>query len=75
MIQVTDAPAACMVAVGTYWPGTTWSKVKVRMLGSSTGCSAENETHDDVPRHTYAPSSGATTPAPTAAIGPSRPPG
>lgn len=46
----------------------------VRISGSATGASLQNEIQDEVPRHAYAPSCGATTPAPTAAMGPSPPP-
>lgn len=51
-IHWTDAPPACIVAVGTNDPGTTLSNVKVRIAGSCSGASAANEIHDEVPRHT-----------------------
>ncbi len=41
-----------MVAVGTNEPGTTLSKVKVRIAASCSGASAAKEIHDEVPRHT-----------------------
>src|SRR5688572_20712077 len=74
MIQLRLAPPACIVAVGTKWPGTTWLKVIDRIAGSWRGSVVEAEIQDDDPRQTYAPSSGVMTPAPTAAIGPSPPP-
>src|SRR3954469_16170470 len=74
MTQLRLAPPACIVAVGTNWPGTTWLKVIDRMAGSCSGPGAGAGIQDDEPRQTEAPSSGLTTPAPAAAIGPSPPP-
>jgi len=50
--QLRLAPPACMVAVGTKCPGTTWLKVIDRIAGSCSGRVEEAEIHDDDPRQT-----------------------
>jgi hypothetical protein len=50
MIHCSEAPPACIVAVGTYRPGITWLNVMERICGSCSGASAASDTHDDEPR-------------------------
>ena len=50
MPHATEAPPACIVAVGTNWPGITWLKVIERIFGSSSGCEDDTDTHDEEPR-------------------------